>query len=153
MTGIPGQAPANITEAELAEALREIAGRNQADLVPVACPPQTARAIFGIIQDRREPKYEQGRMYQDANGRIWLYQPERNYANAGSWADCPWLKPGDAAAYSLNSPKHPLRKMVPEHAHPDEAAILAEIVAWADSGYVFKDLADRICKLIGAGDE
>lgn len=114
MTSIPGQSPESITEAELAEALREIAGRNQADLVPVACPPQTARAIFGIIQDRREPKYEQGRMYQDANGRIWLYQPERNYADAGSWADCPWLKPGDAAAYSLNSPKRPLCKLVPE---------------------------------------
>jgi hypothetical protein len=112
-----------------------------------------ADRVFANILAHREPEYEPGAMYRDADGKIWLYLPERNYACAGSWADCPWLKPGDAASYSLNSPKRPLHRLVPEAPRPSEADVLAVIVAWTNESNLYQNLAYRMCRLFGASDD
>jgi hypothetical protein len=145
-----GTAPEAITRDELADALAalRITPEDENTFYPAV-----ADAIFMKVRRSREPGYEPGEMYRDADGGFWLYQPERNYACSGSWADCPWLKPGDGAAYSLNSPKLPLRRLVPEHAHPDSAAILAGIIAWTSESNQYKVLAERICKLLEGSDD
>lgn len=100
--------PETITRDELAEALRglKITPEDENTFYPAV-----ADAIFEKAKRNREPEYEPGAMYQDADGKFWLYSPDRPEVH---WADCPWVHPGSAGAYSLNSPERPLRKLVPE---------------------------------------
>jgi hypothetical protein len=143
--------PESITEAELAEALAECGeGAAHAEkaqsIVFMGIPRKVAAEIFAEVLGRREPEYEPYEIYEASNGRSWQFYSDEDGQRG-------WLAPGQVTRYGFDFPGRPLRKMVPEHPHPDHAAILDEIAAWADSGYVFKDLADRICKLWTVKDE
>ena len=46
--------------------------------------PAVAEAIPERARRSREPEYKPGAMYQCADGKNWLYQPERNYARDGN---------------------------------------------------------------------
>ena len=54
------------------------------------------------IKSHREPEYEEGAVYRDAYGEIW------QYANTG------WRIFGTPAVAKFETPKRPLRKLVPE---------------------------------------
>ena len=106
-----------ITEAELAKALDGLyiaKPDGSGHGVFIRNPGAFAANLFERARRHREPEYEAGEMYRDADGINWLYAPERDENRDGSWADCPWLKPGDRGAFSLNSPIRPLCKLVPE---------------------------------------
>jgi len=117
--------PEAITEAELADAFcRNGANGGKAASV-------LAAEIFAFVSSSREPEYEPGAMYRDANGDLWLYEPGASDAKPGSWAECPWLKPGSAGAFSLGSPERPLRRLVPEGSR--EAAVVL-VTEWRGLG-------------------
>ena len=112
--------PGTITEAELADYLESVNGQRRDSAEDLA------KGALRYALRNREPDYEPGVMYRDADGTSWLFAPGQAEAREGSWRDCPWLKPGDHAAYSLSSPKQPLRKLVPEGQHEQAAALVAE---------------------------
>lgn len=110
----------------------------------------TADAIWDDIAAHREPEYEPGGLYRDARGDPWLYEPEAKAADpGGSWAECPWLKPGSAGAFSRGTPKRPLRKLVPV---PSRDAIYATLanVEWPGN---CDQLTGRIVRLLEGSDD
>lgn len=128
--------PESITRDELAEAMARLgnpAGQCDAD------------AIFACIAANGEPAPETGSIYQDADGDVYKYC--NNLAG-----DTPWLG-FTGELYASGYVSRPLRKLVPETPRPDHAAVLAEIEAWASQGCGLRNLADRICKMIGVSDE
>lgn len=109
-----------------------------------AVAEEAAAGAFAWAAGQREPEpeYEPGVMYQDAAGQFWLYEPPpRTAANvAGSWLECPWLKPGSAGAFSAGAPEQPLRRLVPEQEDAEGSAEWC--IAWG--GEDANDCAGRL---------
>jgi hypothetical protein len=147
-----GTAPEGAIETITERELEEYFQRRQSERNVMGGASLEAARIVRDIKAHREPRYEPDAMYRDADGTNWLYAPGLAEAREGSWADCPWLKPGDKGAYSLNSPARPLRKLIPEGsqaAKADHGRIFEEL---QNSGLLRSqavDLAQRICKLLG----
>ena len=136
-----GTAPAGaITEAELAAAFTEAHPLNSA-----ANPAAAAASVFAYVKAHREPEYEPGTLVIDEVGDVY----RRCNEMAG---DAPWLGWG-GHLHPESAPVRPLRKLVPGHAHPGWHAVLREIVRWLQAASQPRVLADRICELMGAGDE
>lgn len=119
-----------ITRDELAAALDGLRiTRGETDLgLFVGNPRAFAEALFDRAARNREPEYEPGAVYLDADGTVWQYTPDRPENQGTSWADCPWLKPGSAGAYSLNTPKRPLRRLVAEGSVGLDGEALVELL-------------------------
>jgi hypothetical protein len=114
--------PETITDLELEQYFQ----RRQAERNVMGGASSEAARIVQDILAHREPEFVPGAMYRDADGTNWLYAPGLAVAREGSWADCPWLKPGDHGAFSLGSPARPLRRLVPEGSHEAAATLVAE---------------------------
>lgn len=101
-----------ITPAELQEALANVPvivdvntrGRYERHATLVHCPVAYADDLLKYIQEHREPEYEPGRAYVDANGTVWL----RSCTGDGWWLF------GNHNRFSHQSPTRPLYKLVPE---------------------------------------
>ena len=145
--------PESITEAELAEALHGLAlfqGDEERVKLTDLNPQAFAATLFERTGRHREPEYEPGEIYEDAE--------EVRYLRLGS-ESFPWLllgRNGVPVPNLAGAPATPLRKLVPEgpqSAKPSHFDVLAEIVTGLGRDETDKQLADRICMLMGASDE
>ena len=99
----------------------------------------TAQGLIREIKNHcREPEYEPGGVYQDANGAPWVYSPRRD-------ATAPWLKPGGEGSWSTPTPKRPLRRLVPLPAREDLLTALEESIV-LEHGY--EGQASRVLALL-----
>ena len=136
--------PRTITEDELAAYYR----RHDPSSLAAEASGELAASVVADIERNREPEYEPGEIYLSPDGFRYM---RLDGPPSGCWVE---LHANGSTAYRGDRrPERPLRKLVPEHSHPDEAAILAEIRAWAGMGYRFDVLAKRMCKLMEGGSD
>jgi hypothetical protein len=150
--------PESITEAELAAAfgrlpLPGLYGGGEAELAAafgrLPLPGlygggKMAASLVADVLAHREPEYEPGEAYADARGDKYLR------SSSGGWVDY------STTWHPHELPQRPLRKLVPEgpqSAKPSHFDVLAEIVTGLGRDETGKQLADRICMLMGASDE
>lgn len=142
------ETPETITRDELAEALRglKITPEDENTFYPAV-----ADAIFEKAKRNREPEYEPGAVYQDADGGVWVYQPQGHDGGL-----CCWLSPGTQGVWSSVSPRRPLRKLVPEGSQASGlsyAGVRREVFRGIENGETASMIADRIFKLLEADHE
>jgi hypothetical protein len=112
------QQPQSITEAELAEALREL------NLMAGSASifyPAIAQAIVSHVKRRREPEYEPGGIYLSPDGFRYMRL-------AGPPSGC-WMElhaNGSTAMRGDRRPELPLRKLVPKGSQEAAAVLVAE---------------------------
>jgi hypothetical protein len=141
-------APESITRHELTAALIHL--EHSGDKPRCDSCWDKAGSILDHIEAHREPEYEPGEIYEDAE--------EVRYLRLGS-ESFPWLllgRNGVPVPNLAGAPATPLRKLVPEgpqSAKPSHFDVLAEIVTGLGRDETDKQLADRICMLMGASDE
>lgn len=82
----------------------------------VTRPSGIAALIFRLAIAEREPEYQNGAVYSDAQQELWLYDRQRR----GWWAFA------DSTPYEFESPRRPLVKLVPEYAPPEDDEDLRE---------------------------
>jgi hypothetical protein len=97
-----------ITVAELEQSITRLTASGD---VFRSRPDSVARLIIDDVGKHREPRYEEGAVYQDSYGEVWQY------------AECPGGNRGwrsftdDPVRFGV--PKRPLRKLVPEPPAPE----------------------------------
>jgi hypothetical protein len=104
-----------------------------------------AERIIRDVECHREPEYEPGGLYQDAIGQPFYRCPD------GRWI---WLPEGKP--FSDHTPNRPLRKLVAEGsqaARLSRDAVIRDLRAAQRFEEDVEQTADRICKLLAAGDE
>ena len=109
----------------------------------------TAQGLIREIKDHyREPEYEPGEVYRDADGATWEYRPDSD-------GICPWLKPGGEGRWSTPTPRRPLRRLVPEGSEAtarktvDRGQIINILAAGgAHTCEWLSGKADRICEYL-----
>ncbi len=102
-----------ITQGELAyelEQLGYISGHH------VTSPDDVAELIFSTALTRREPSYDNGCVYSDAQGEFWVYDHPRRG----------WYAFADSTAYAFLTPRRPLTKLVPESPEESIMEVLRE---------------------------
>jgi hypothetical protein len=143
---MPQPDPETITEAELAEALRDL------QITPEdenTFYPAVASAIFERAKRSREPEYEPGQIYEDIVGARYL-----------CWYGRPllqWVRifpDGAVQECHHDAPVRPLRKLVPEADLPklDREVMAEEILAGFRSNRAPVEIAARICTLMEGSD-
>lgn len=72
-----------------------------------------------IVLHKREPKYEPGVVYQDAEGSFYILEVDgRTGVPTGRWSSF-----GTNRVFPSDFPERPLTPMVPLNAKPNEAAV------------------------------
>lgn len=72
---------------------------------------ERAHTVMADIVAHREPEYEVGEVYRDAYREIWQYLP--------GVSGKPWRIFGSGERFRYETPKRPLRKLVPEQVEED----------------------------------
>jgi hypothetical protein len=103
--------PKTVTLDELTDALKRVrilTGRDASGMSKydsnATYPDALARDLFRDVEKNREPLYEGGAVYVDAYGEKWVYSSIYKA----------WYAFGSEIQYAFETPKRPLRKLVPE---------------------------------------
>lgn len=136
---------AGVSETITARELEEYFQRVQQERGVMGGAKAEAARIMRDIVAHREPEYERGQFYRDANGTTFFCL--RGEGKRPSFSTMP-----EGKTYPHEYPKRPLRKLVPEgSARVHEAKIVDIITEYTDAVYAC-EAAERIFGLLEGGN-